>query len=58
MKLMDEINSNGLNIPNDIKTSLESYTILENPKSKKILLKWILLQIEDESIDINKRASL
>lgn len=58
MKLMDELNKNGLKLPEDIKANLETYTSYSNPKSKKILLKWLLLQIEDESISKDKRQAL
>lgn len=59
MKLMDELNQHGLNIPEDIKQKLNNYTELrDNEKSRKILLKWLILQIEDPNIDQAKRASL
>jgi len=43
------------------KISMKNYSISfwrSNPKSKKILLKWLLLQIEDESISKDKRQAL
>ena len=58
MKLMNALNTSGLEIPDSLKTEITNYTTnFNNANSKKIMLKYLLLQIGGEK-DETKRKEL
>lgn len=47
IKFLDQLNRCGVQIPQEIKAEFDDYILSQNTNSKKILLKWIIMQIDD-----------
>jgi len=55
IKFLDQLNRCGVNIPQEIKTEFDDYILSQNTNSKKILLKWIIMQIDDPQTNETKK---